>query len=54
MMYCLFYEEIFLMVMSMVVVSVLPGRGFDLSTTRLTRIAAAGLAQYDAPPQIAG
>jgi hypothetical protein len=38
------------MIMIVVVVSVLTGRGIDLSTTRLTMIATAGLAKYDAPP----
>ena len=42
------------MIMIMVVVSVLTGRGIDLSTTWLTMITAAGLAEYDSPPQIAG
>jgi hypothetical protein len=42
------------MIMIMVVVSVLTGRGIDLSTTWLTMIAAAGLAEYDSPPQISG
>jgi len=42
------------MVMIMVVVSILTGRGINLSTTWLTMIAAAGLAEYNPPPQIAG
>jgi len=41
------------MIMIMVV-SVLTGRGINFSTTRLTMISAAGLAEYDSPPQIAG
>jgi hypothetical protein len=40
------------MIMIMVI-SVLTGRGINISTTRLTRISAAGLAEYDPPPQIA-
>jgi hypothetical protein len=51
--FCLFYAKILLLVMIMVV-CVLPGRGINLSTTRFTMIAAAGLAEYDSPPQIAG
>jgi hypothetical protein len=43
-----------MMIMIMVAVSVLTGRGIDLSTSRLTMIAAAGLAEYDTPPQIPG
>jgi hypothetical protein len=43
-----------IMIMIVVVVFVLTGRGIDLSTTWLTMIAAAGLAEYDSPPQIAG
>jgi hypothetical protein len=42
------------MVMILLVVSVLTGRGIDLSTTWFTKIAAAGLAQYDSSPQISG
>jgi low affinity Fe/Cu permease len=42
------------MIMIIVLVSVLTGRGSDLSTTWLTMIAAAGLAQYDSSPQISG
>ena len=47
------YIMAFLAAHARVVVAVLPGRIIDLSTTRLTMIAAAGLAQYDALPQIA-
>jgi hypothetical protein len=43
-----------MMIMIMVVVYVPTGRGIDLSTPRLTMIAAAGLAEYDSPPQVAG
>jgi hypothetical protein len=42
------------MIMIMLLISVLTGGGIDLSTTRLTMIAAAGLAKYDSPPQIGG
>jgi len=42
------------MIMIMVAVSVLTGRGIDLSTSRLTMIVAASLAEYDTPPQIPG
>jgi len=42
------------MIMIMVVISVLTGRGIDLSTTRLTMITATGLAEYNSPPQIEG
>jgi hypothetical protein len=40
------------MVLIMVMVSVLTGRGIDLSTTWFTMIAATGLAEYDSSPQI--
>jgi hypothetical protein len=40
--------------MMLVLFFVLPGRCLNSSTTRLTRIAAAGLAQDDSPPQIPG
>ena len=42
------------MVMTMVMLTVRTGRVIDLSTTRLTMVAAAGLAEYDPPPQITG
>jgi len=49
------YEGILFVVMIMIImVFVLTGRGIDLSTTWLTMITAAGLAEYDSPPQIAG
>jgi low affinity Fe/Cu permease len=41
------------MIMIMVA-HVLTGRFFNLSTTWLTMISTAGLAEYDPPPQIAG
>jgi len=42
------------MIMIVGVISVLTGRGIDLSTTRLTMIATAGLAEYNSTPQVAG
>jgi len=42
------------MVMIMLMVTVRTGHGINPSTTWLTVVAAAGLAEYDSPPQIPG
>jgi outer membrane lipopolysaccharide assembly protein LptE/RlpB len=42
------------MILIMLMVTILTGCGINLSTTRLTMITAASLAEYDSPPQIAG
>jgi hypothetical protein len=42
------------MIVIMIMAAVLTGRGINPSTPGLTMVAAAGLPEYDSPPQIPG